>query len=409
MRRGPGHAEPVLPTRVTAIVCGLALACGSSGSGDDGATEGTTAPIETSRGASSDGADSSAGAEDPSRWIVTADFQLGTLSLLDYDALVAGARDRESLLVDTIELEGFAPGPLEVEIGPDGHTALVSVSPGFFDGFVGGAIGLADVALDGTLLVVDLDTREVVAELATAHVPMGFAFTPDGALALSANFGFTGAPGSTVSIIDLDGLTIVDEIEVGGGPEQIAIDESGELAIVNVDALDGIRVFSLADPAGTLSEPLYISDDPSGVAFVPGTTLAVVATSLGPNGWAVIDVADPSMPVVVDATTSVPGFPYGVTAVPGSTDVVITLANDPETTFVRLDATSSPAAVVWMQSATLSSFPLGIAVDVASGLGLAGAIGGDAIAVVALDGSSVEPIAFPAPGPAYVAIGPPRQ
>lgn len=398
----------MLSTRVTAILCGLAIACESSDSGDEGATGGTTAPIETSSGATSGGADSSAGGEDPSRWIVTADFQLGTLSLLDYDALVAGARDRESLLVDTIELEGFAPGPLEVEIAPDGHTALVSVSPGFFDGFVGSAIGLTDVALDGAFLVVDLDTREVVAELATADVPMGFAFTPDGARALSANFGFTGATGSTVSIIDLDALTIVDEIEVGEGPEQIAIDESGELAIVNVDALDAIRVFSLADPAGTLSEPLVVSDDPSGVAFVPGTTLAVVANSLGPNGWAVIDVADPSMPVVVDATTTVPGFPYGVTAVPGSTDVLITLANDPETTIVRLDATTSPATVVWMQSAALSSFPLGIAVDGASGLGLVGAIGGDALAVVALDGSNVESIAFPTPGPAYVAIGPPR-
>ncbi|HET6584862.1 MAG TPA: hypothetical protein VFG69_15495, partial [Nannocystaceae bacterium] len=297
----------MLRTRATTILCGLAIACGSPDGAGDGADEGATESVATSDGAATEGADSSAGAEDPSRWVVTADFQLGTLSLLDYDALVAGARDRETLLVDTIDLGDHAPGPLEVEIAPDGHTALVSVSPGFFDGFVGGLVGLENVALDGTLIVVDLDTREVVAELATAHVPMGFAFTPDGSRALSANFGFTGATGSTVSIIDLAELAIVDEIEVGDGPEQIAIDETGELAIVNVDGLDGIRVFALADPAGTLSDPVYVSDDPSGVAFVPGTTLAVVALSIGPNGWAVVDVADPSAPVVVDSTTSVAG------------------------------------------------------------------------------------------------------
>jgi len=385
-----------------ALVGALSIACESNGGGGEGGPD-------TGSGPGDEVADeSTSGATAPSRWVVTADFQLGTLSLLDYDALVAGVRDRDELLVDTIELSGRLPGPLEVEIAPDGHTALVSVSPGFFDGFVGDLIGVTDVELDGTLLVVDLDTREVVAELATPHVPMGFAFTPDGTRALSANFGHTEARGSTVSFIDLATLSIVDELEVGGGPEQIAIDAAGELAIVNVDDLDAVRVFALADPAGTLSEPLVVSGDPSGVAFVPGTTLAVVANSLEPNGWAVVDVADPSAPVIVDEASSVPGFPYGVTAVPGSTHVLITLASDPETTFVRLDAATSPATIVWMQSAQLRSFPLGIAVDVASGLALSGTIGGSALAVVPLDGSAIEAIAWPEPGPSYVAIGPPR-
>jgi YVTN family beta-propeller protein len=375
----------------------LAAACEEDGAADGEGDE------------TAESADSGSTGGEPRRWVVTADFLAGTLSLLDYDALVGGVRERDALLVDTIDLSAYPPGPIEVEIAPDGHTAFVSISPGFFDTFVGQAIGITEIELAGTAVVVDLDTREIVGELDTPSVPLGFVFTPDGTRALSANFGYTGATGSTVSIIDVATLDILDEVEVGGGPEQLSVDETGELVIVNVDELDAIRIFSLSDPAGTLSDPLVVADDPSGVAFVPGTDLAVVANSLGDNGWSVIDVSDPSAPVVLDTTISVPGFPYGATWVPGSTDVLITLASDPETTYVRLDPTTTPASIVWMQSAPLRSFPLGIAVDVDAGFALSGAVGGDALAVVPLDGGPIESIPWPDPGPSYVAIGPPRE
>ncbi len=382
---------------LVAVALLLTVACE-----EDGATDGEGDETAAS-------ADSTSTGGGPRRWVVTADFLAGTLSLLDYDALVAGVRDRDALLVDTIDLSAYAPGPIEVEIAPDGHTALVSISPGFFDTFVGQAIGITDIELTGTALVVDLDTREIVTELQTPHVPLGFAFTPDGTRALSANFGFSGATGSTVSIIDLATLEIVENLEVGGGPEQLSVDETGELVIVNVDELDAIRVFALSDPSGTLSDPIVTADDPSGVAFVPGTSLAMVANSLGDNGWSIIDVSDPSAPVVVDTTISVPGFPYGATWVPGSTDVLMTLASDPNTTIVRLDPTTTPATIVWMQDAPLRSFPLGIAVDVDAGIGVFGAVGGDALGIVPLDGGAIESITWPTPGPSYVAIGPPRE
>lgn len=382
---------------LVAVALLLTVACE-----EDGATDGEGDDTAASADSTSTGAG-------PRRWVVTADFLAGTLSLLDYDALVAGVRDRDALLVDTIDLSAYAPGPIEVEIAPDGHTALVSISPGFFDTFVGQAIGITDIELTGTALVVDLDTREIVTELQTPHVPLGFVFTPDGTRALSANFGFSGATGSTVSIIDLATLEIVENLEVGGGPEQLSVDETGELVIVNVDELDAIRVFALSDPSGTLSEPVVTADDPSGVAFVPGTSLAMVANSLGDNGWSIIDVSDPSAPVVVDTTISVPGFPYGATWVPGSTDVLMTLASDPNTTIVRLDPTTTPASIVWMQDAPLRSFPLGIAVDVDAGIGVFGAVGGDALGIVPLDGGAIESIPWPSPGPSYVAIGPPRE
>jgi YVTN family beta-propeller protein len=378
----------------------------SAASSDTGGSSSAAGSSSGSTGAADSG--STGDAPPPSRWVVTADFTAHTLTLVDYDALAAGERDPAALVRGTIDLSAWAPGPLEVEIAPDGHTALVSVSPGFFDGIVGQTLGLTDLPLDGAGLVVDLDTREVVTELATAHVPMGFAFLPDGSRAYSANFGYTGARGSTLSILDPSDWSVIEDIEVGEGPEQVAIDDSGTLGILNVDSLGAVRVFETVDPAGTLSAPLEVAVDPSGVAFVWGMPLAVVANSLTPSNWAVIDVSDPAAPVVRDESSPPGGFPYGVSPIPGTAQVLMTLAND-DTSFVLIDAGADPSAALWTASAPgLRSFPLGAAIDTASNLALSGAVGADALLAIHLDGSAIETIAWTTPGPSYVAIGPPR-
>ncbi|MBX7083885.1 MAG: hypothetical protein K1X88_32040 [Nannocystaceae bacterium] len=406
------HPIAPLPTSLALLLAGCpapeqpsadASSTASSGAGS------STGAADSSSGSTSAADGSSTGdGPPPSRWVVTADFTAQTLTLVDYDALAAGERDPAALVRGTIDLSAWAPGPLEVEIAPDGHTALVSVSSGFFDGIVGQTLGFTDLTLDGTGLVVDLDTREVVTELATAHVPMGFAFLPDGSRAYSANFGYTGARGSTLSILDPADWSVIEDVEVGEGPEQVAIDESGTLGILNVDSLGAVRVFETADPAGTMSAPLEVAVDPSGVAFVSGMPLAIVANSLTPSNWAVIDLSDPAAPVVRDQSSPPGGFPYGVTPVPGTAQVLMTLAND-DTSFVLIDASPNPSAAVWTASVPgLRSFPLGAAVDIASGLALSGAVGAEALLAIHLDGSAVETIAWSAPGPSYVAIGPPR-
>ena len=397
----------------------IAMLGGVAGCPDDAGSDGGGSSGDASSGAASTsapGTSGSSGAVDssttestpPSRWIVTADFTAGTLTLVDYDALVAGARDAESLIVGTIDISMYAPGSMEVEIAPDGHTALVSVTPGFFDGLVGQTLGFSDLALDGAGLVVDLDTREVVTELATPHVPLGFAFTPDGTRAFSCNFGYTGAKGSTMSVIDMSTFEIIEDVEVGEGPEQVAINEAGTLGILNVDSSGAIRVFEVADPSGTLSGAVMTADDPSGVGWVGGTDFAVVANSIGPSDWAVIDVSDPAMPSVFFEGAPPGGFPYGVTAIPGTSELLISIAND-NTTYLRVDGATSPPSVVWTSIAMgVRTFPMGVAVDVDSGLALSGAVGADALFVIPLDGSTIEPIDWTTPGPAYVAIGPTR-
>src|SRR5262245_13667471 len=76
---------------------------------------------------------SDAGAESPATSVaVTADWLDHRLSLFDFDALVAGATSRDSVLSGEVDLSRYEQGPLELRILPGGKTALVSVSPGFF-------------------------------------------------------------------------------------------------------------------------------------------------------------------------------------------------------------------------------------------------------------------------------------
>ena len=131
--------------------------CAIAGCPDDGGPaagstsgEASTAASTSAPGSSGQADSSTTESAPPSRWIVTADFTAGTLTLVDYDALAAGERDPAALIVGTIDVSAYAPGAMEVEIAPDGHTAFVSITPGFFDTIVGQTLGFSDLALDGT-------------------------------------------------------------------------------------------------------------------------------------------------------------------------------------------------------------------------------------------------------------------
>src|SRR5690606_20232450 len=109
--------------------------------------------------------------------------------------------------------------PIEVELTPDGSRAIVAVGPGFFAGSGATLVGLEpdEVPVGGALLIVEIDSGTILAELATAHYPLGIAIAPDGTRAWTANFGGNGQSGTTMSIIDLDRMAIVEELEIGAG------------------------------------------------------------------------------------------------------------------------------------------------------------------------------------------------
>jgi hypothetical protein len=375
--------------------------------------EGTTLASEATATTAEPGSDTSTSDDTgpaplPARLGVTADWLARTLSIIDLDALAGGATTREEVVVRTIDLAAYAPGPLELELAPDGRTALVSVSPGFFGGFVGNLIGATNVEQDGTLLVVDLET-EAITEIDTTDVPMGLAIAADGSLAYVAGFGTDDEPGNTLAIVDLATLAVTDEIELPGRPEQVSLHVDGMLGIVNLDGLGAVQVFETGDPAGTLSEPLLVGSDPSDLDFVPGTHYAVVANSIDPTNIYVIDVSDPSMPSEAVVGPSPLGAAYAVTPIPGQPDVLFTASDFSSGILQRYTiGEDGTPTLVWETAAPApGSFALGVVVDEPDGLAIMALPGANVLSVQDLEGGEPTLLAWQDEvGPTYVAIAP---
>ena len=290
---------------------------------------------------------------------------------------------------------------------PGQSRAVVTISPGFCSGFVGNLINAGEVEQDGTLLVVDLETEEVI-EIATMHVPMGIAITPDGTRAFTANYGLDDPQGSTLSVIDLENDTVLDEIEVGLRPEQVSRDPEGSVGLLNVVGTGAIRAFETADPAGTLSPPLEVGSDPSDVAFIPGTDFAVATNSLDPSNYVVLDVSDPSALVPVVEGPAALGSFYAVTSIPGTSDVLLTSTDFISTTLWRetIGVDGMPSGQ-WQVNTKGSSFPLGVAVSVDDALALVPLPGDNLLQVQDLAGETGAVIPWQDEvGPTYVAVAP---
>ena len=405
------------------VGCGDDVPDGSGGSGDTlpngtGAVDATTGTDTDPTGPAADTSDdgSEAGSDTEStpdpRLAITADWQAGSLSLIDLEALAAGATAYDDVMVDTVDLSAYPPGPLEVEITPDGATAVVTTSPGCFDGLVGNLIGVGDVELDGALLLVDIASRSVTAELQPADVPMGIAISPDGATAYTANYGTSETAGTTMTVVNLAGATIVEDIEVGTRPEQVSLNADGTLGIINLASDGSVRVFETSDPAGTLSEPLETSDDPSDVDFIEGTDLAIVSNSSGEAIYTIIDVSDPAVPTIVEEPRPPGGFLYVATPIAGTQDVIVTATDFAATTILRVSVAQMPTEVVWrVDRAMTSAFPLGAAVAEDLGVVLTVAPGANQLLVHGLDdGAEITAVPWLDPiSPMYVAIQPAVQ
>ncbi len=380
-------------------------ACSSSTSSDGGGADSGSGGGGGSGGAATGDAAPDAPAPAP-RMAITTDWLSGSLSLLDYDALVAGATTRDEALIETIDLASDPPGPLQVEVTPDGKRALVAVGGGFFDGVAGLIIGVMSVPPgDGGLLVIDLETRAVEARLSPMHTPMGIAISPDSSTAYTANYG-PNPSGTTLSVIDLDTLQVVADIDVGPFPEQVSLNEDGTLGAINTAGDGAIRVFQTSDVAGTLSAPLVVSEDPSDVTFVPGTNKLVVGNSRMPSAWSIVDVSDPANPVIDETAPEPGGVAYAATWIPGSTDVLIPLTTFATIDFYRLSVGGgTPSFDSFKVDGT--GFPIGVAVAPDGTTALLGLPGDNQLMVVDLVAKTGRTIDWLSEaGPTYVAITP---
>ncbi|HSN81976.1 MAG TPA: hypothetical protein VLS88_05325 [Polyangiales bacterium] len=341
------------------------------------------------------------------RRVVTADWLNQSLTVLDYAKLVDGQSAATEAIVDTIDLSAWEPGPIEVELTPDGNTAVVSVGPAFFDGLPS-LVGGPDIPAGGALLIVDLESG-AADEVQTEDVPLGIAVSPDGTRAYTANYGTDGARGDSLSVIDIPGRRIIEEIAVGNGPEQVALSPDGSLGILNVVSRGGVRVFQTSDVAGTMTDVIPTGNDPSDVSFLDGNDRAVVANTFSFT-VTLIDTSDPTSPRVIDDVSLGTGVPYGLTYVASRAEILAptgaTAPGFPTSliTIARNGDTLSAAAPLQLPG---ENFPLVAAADSEGAFAFVAHIVDHELSIIELATGQIRSIQWlSAPGPSYVAIQP---
>jgi hypothetical protein len=377
---------------------------GSGGTSESSDTNAETESGETESETETETGDTEGDPPRPARLAVTADWRAKRISLLDYAALRDGADSRDAALWKSIPLPDHEPGPLEVELTPDGSLAVIASSPGFFAGSGGALVGLnGELPIGGGLLIVELDSGTVLAELETAHYPMGVVISPDGSTAWTANYGGNGQSGTTLSVIDLNSFMITEELEVGPAPEQIDLSADGSLGIINTAGDGSIRVFESGDPSGSLSPSLLVSDDPSWVLMLDdGMDRAVAINSLGPPGYSLLDIADPSAPVVLD-TVSVAGVAYAVA--PGRSAEEILLAVFTGVAISLQMFNVDTAELIEQIDVPVTGLPLGIVFDPDDELALIPAPASKALIVADFASGEHRVLAWQdEPGPTYVTL-----
>ena len=266
------------------------------------AAAGVVACSSASAGPAAAGAD--AAPQTPATFAITADWEHKSLSFIDFDALVTKAKSGSDARFAEVDLSGHPQGPMTVKVTPDGKTAIVTLSAGFFS--VPGASILVSASSipSGTseVLFIDIASRSITADLMTGDGASGIAITHDGHTAFVCHVGTT-----QLSIVDVASHQVTSEVDLGGSfAEEISIDDSDTVGIVTYldpsTSQKGVRTFAVADMAASLSPPIPLNSDAAGVPFFPGTKVAYVVLSYNPltspaSGYALVDATNPQTPV----------------------------------------------------------------------------------------------------------------
>ncbi len=227
------------------------------------------------------------------RLAYTADFADLAVSVLDVDG--ASVTPIGTVAVDA------PPGPFAIAFTPDGRTAVIACGVGFLPDEIIAALAPGSPPGD-SVAIVDVIAGETVAVIQVGEdsKPTGVAVHPDGNPAYVTNYA-----ASTVSVIDLESNTLLQNIDVPRQPEEIAVRPDGQVLLVN--SVGGTVTTIDVATLEILATVVTGDNDPSGVAWsADGRTGYVTHSFTDPSfeedgTLVLVDLSNPEDPQIVES------------------------------------------------------------------------------------------------------------
>jgi len=194
---------------------------------------------------------------------------------------------------------------------------------------------------DGTVSLVDLATKDITATVPVGEGPHEVAVSPDGAWAVVSNYGPPGAPGATLSLIDIAAGSVESTILLGKhrSPHGLAWTKDGAHILVTVESDSAILVIDRAGGAVSAEIPLH-QQGPDLIAMSTDSAHAFV-TALGASSVNEVDLAARK----VIATATVARNADGVAVRPGADELWVTSQNSDLITVLGLSDLAPRATI----------------------------------------------------------------
>ena len=138
--------------------------------------------------------------------------------------------------------------------------------------------------------LIDLDTGNEVARLPTGEGPHEVAISPDGRTAVVCDYGVRGAPGNTLTVIDVPSAKVTKTIDLGAytRPHGIEYFKDGKRVAVTVEGAKALVVVDV--PSGKVVRAIDTAQNVSHmVALTPNEKRAFVA-NIGSGSMTAIDL-----------------------------------------------------------------------------------------------------------------------
>jgi len=255
--------------------------------------------------------------------------------------------------------------PMGVAVSPDGSRLYVT------NFLTATASGAGSLWVNGTLTVVDTATRTVVAILTVGTNPSGVAVSPDGSRVYVANAG-----SGTLSVVSAASNTVSATIPVGANPVGVAASSNGQRIYVANSGAASVSVIDAATLA--VSSTVLVGGHATGVAVSDDSTRVVVSNSFD-HSVSVIDAG--TLAVTATTTAGIGQMPAGVAFVPGTSTALVANAKGASASSVN----ASSGAATTLTSAVLG-WPVSLGNFIAATPSCALNVSGDTLVSSASDG-----------------------